>query len=143
MLVQIFRYHPGTLRSVPVRESIQRINHRAWFPPFDTTRWDWFRENSGQVAVSALANRSAIVRDSNLVPQLPGIRKPVLLIRCEGEGLIGESCQQALEQGLANVSTERMLGTGHVPYLTHPHRLVKVVRSFLSPGEPEISGQGR
>lgn len=132
LLVQAFRFSPGRLRRLPLRKAIQTTNHRRWFPPFDTTRFEFFLANAGQVPVATLAHRSAIVRDADLRPRLSEIRQPVLLIRGEGEGSVSEECQGILERGLPPARSEWLHGTGHLPYLTHPHRLAKLIRGFLS-----------
>lgn len=142
-LIRFFRWHPGPMRLIPGRRAIQQHNHRRWFPPFDTTRWDFFQDNSGRVSAAALANRAAIVRDNDLRPKLGRIQQPVLLVHGEGEGLVSESCHHVLEQGLPNARTEWMHGTGHFPYLTHPHRLAKVVRTFLLPPSGDNPSAGR
>ena len=134
-LIRACQFHPGRLRHVPFRGLVQKQNHRQWFPHFDETRWQFFSENAGQVPVAALAARAGIIRDVDLRSSLPQIQQPVLLVRCEGEGLVSEECQTALEQGLPHTHTEHMHDTGHIPYLTHPHRLAKIIREFLAPAD--------
>jgi len=130
-LIRIGHRLPGTLQNVPLRRKIQQQNHRTWFPPFDDTRWQFFLENTGQVSISTLAQRAAILRDCDFRTRLPEIRQPVLLVRSEGEGLVAAKCHHELEAGLPNRRSDRLLSCGHLPHLTHPHRLVKLVRSFL------------
>ena len=141
LLVQVLRCHPGRLRHLPFRKLLQGLNHRAWFPAVDATRWSFFVDNSGRVPVSTLAHRSAIVRDVDLRESLPAVRQRILLIRSEGDGAVPAEHQERLEQSLPSAATAWMHNTGHLPYLTHPHRLAKVIREFLQSPIPDPEGQ--
>jgi len=68
---------------------------------------------------------------SDLRPRLNEVTTPVLLIRSEGEGMVSAACQRDLEAGLPHARVERLTSCGHLPYLSHPHRLAKIVKSFL------------
>lgn len=131
LLIRMCRWHPGRLRHVPLRTWIHRQNHRRWFPPFDETRWQFFFDVAGDVPVATLAQRSAVVRDTDLRPRLADVRQPVLLVRTESEAAVPEDCHASLADRIPNARTEQLLGCGHLPYLTHPHRLVKLIRPFL------------
>lgn len=131
MLIRLCRFHPGKLRSLPLRRLIQGQNHRAWFPPFDATRWEFLAQNTGNVPLSHLARLAALVRDADLRPLLREVAQPVLLVGTEGEGQILENCGRELQAGLANSRREYLNGTGQFPFLTHPHRLAKLIRGFL------------
>ncbi len=130
VLLRVFRWHPGRMWQVPLRRLIQQANHRPWFPPFDQTRWQFFSENSGGVPVRAVAHRAAIIRNADLRPRLPEVAPPVLVIRSEGEAVVAESSHDDLARGLPGARVEFMPATGHIPYLTHPHRLAKLIREF-------------
>jgi len=130
-LIRLCRLHPGKLRSVPFRRLIQQQSHRVWFPPFDATRWEFLLQNTGGVRVSGLAHLAGMVRDADLRPMLREILQPVLLVGTEGEGRILENCGLELAEGLAGSRREFLNGTGQFPFLTHPHRLAKVIRGFL------------
>jgi pimeloyl-ACP methyl ester carboxylesterase len=67
----------------------------------------------------------------DLRPDLPQIRQPVLLVRTEGEGAVSAACQEELAAALPHAKSEWLHTTGQLPYLTHPHRLAKLVKSFL------------
>ena len=122
---------PIRLRHMPLRKVVQRQNHLAWFPPYDRTRWEFFLENVGEVPVAALCQRGGMIRDNDLRPALAGIRQPVLLIHGEGDGLVSNDCHHALQQGIPGARTEWLHSSGHIPYLTHPHRLAKLIKDFL------------
>lgn len=131
LLIDVARNLPGRLRHFPGRGAIQRQNQRRWFPPFDATRWQFYFDNTGSVPLAELARRATIIRDCDLRPLLHGIVQPVLLVGCEGHGRILDNCQQELADGLPHATVEALNDTGQVPFLTHPHRLAKVVHAFL------------
>jgi pimeloyl-ACP methyl ester carboxylesterase len=132
LLVNVCGRLAGRLRHFPWRSSVQRYNHRRWFPPFDATRWQFFSDNTGNVRISELARRAAIVRDCDLRPILPAIHQPVLLLRSEGNGNLLDSLNQELSCGLPHATLESMNDTGQIPFLTHPHRLARIIPAFLS-----------
>jgi hypothetical protein len=79
----------------------------------------------------AAKEQAALIREVDLRPRLPEIPQPVLLVETEGEGTATRACQQELAAALPNATNETILGTGQYPYLTHPHRLAKILRQFL------------
>ncbi len=135
VLIRVCSRHPGRLRHLPLRGIIQQQNHRRWFPPFDKTRWRFLFDNTGAVPIAELARRAAIVRDSDLRPIVQEIRQPVRLVRTEGNGSILDRCCDELSAGLPNATEEFIDNTGQFPWLTHPHRLAKVIREFLEGGK--------
>ena len=137
ILIRLGRHLPGQFRRFPFREAIQQQNHRLWFPPFDYSRWKFFLENTGDVTIADLADRAAIVRDFDGRVWLREIERPVLLVHGEGDGTVAERCHHELKTNLRNSRAEWLHNCGYLPYLTHPHRLVKVVRSFLTDGDTD------
>jgi pimeloyl-ACP methyl ester carboxylesterase len=138
-LARSSRFFPGSLRHFPGSRAVREHNHRRWFPPFDETRWQFLEDNAGRVPISTLAWQTALIRGTDLRPRLPGIAQPVLLIETEGEGVATRDCQRELAASLPHATTELLPLAGQYPYLTHPHRLAKIVRQFL---EPESVGAG-
>jgi len=139
LLVRAGHWMPGGLNILAFRRTIQAHNHRPWFPPFDPGRWSFFVETTGRVPIRSIAQRSAIIRDYDGRPRLPEVRQPVLLVRAEGEGLVAGACHDALVSGLPRSRTEWLHSSGHLPYLTHPHRLANVIRPFLL-GDSDAAG---
>ncbi|MGE5194789.1 MAG: alpha/beta fold hydrolase [Deltaproteobacteria bacterium] len=135
LLIRLCDWNPGKLRHLPLRGILQTQSHRRWFPPFDRTRWQFLFDNTGSVPLAEMARRAAIVRDCDLRPVLKEIRQPILLVRTEGEGKILEECCPVLASGLPHAKVEWMSDTGHFPYLTHPHRLAKVIDGFFAAGQ--------
>ena len=125
------RLLPGSLGRVPGRRSVQQHNHQRWFPPYDQMRWPFFLEATGRSPIRAMAARARIVHASDLRPYLSELRQRALVIRSEGEGLVSQRSVEELAAGLPNASLEFLPDCGHLPYLTHPHRLAKMIRAFL------------
>lgn len=130
-LARLGTFLPGRLHWLPGRRFVQKMNHKHWFPLIDPTRWDWYLENAGQVPLRALAHRGCLIGQTDLRASLPTIQTPVLLIHCEGDGLVSNVCLEDLAQGLPHSHVEWFHSAGHLPFLTHPHRLGKLLRQFL------------
>ena len=122
---------PGRLRQLPGWKRVLEQNHRHWFPPFDQSRWQFLLQNLGETPIALAARRQSVLGGVNLREQLPGITQPVLIVRTEGEGRILTEHQKELQQGLPSAEVEEMRNAGQLPYLTHPHRVAKLVRRFL------------
>ena len=130
-LLRAGRHLTGTVGGLPLRERIETNNHRPWFPPFDATRWSFFLENTGSVPIRAVAERAAILRDTDLRGELRRIEQPVMVVRSEGEGMVSARSVEQLAAGLPSARVEWLHSCGRLPYLTHPHRLAKLMREFL------------
>lgn len=141
LLVRLGGILPGRIQSLPGTRAIQEQNHRRWFPNLDASRWQFFLEDAGQIPARSLARRGAIIRDTDFRPQLARISQPVLLIQSEGDGLVTRECHEALVQGLPQGQGTWMHSSGHLPHLTSPHRLAKLLRDFLLPKPAPTDGQ--
>jgi len=133
LLCRAGRFLTGRLTKVPFRAAIHRANHEHYFPPFDHGRWAFSADNTAQTPIRDLAERVAVAHAFDYRPRLAQIEQPVLLVRTEYEGLVSAGCQEELAAGLPDATTEMLHTTGPLAYLTHPHRLAKVVRTFLVP----------
>ena len=129
---------PVKARRLPMWLPTQLQNHRNWFPPFDETRFGFLLGETGVTPASALARRLLASSRTDLTPQLHKVSTPITLLRCEGDGTPITVAQDILEDRLPNVKSESMSSTGHFPYLTHPHRLVKVLRATFDIPRTEI-----
>lgn len=123
---------PGTLGALPGWRRLQEQNHRPWFPPFDTSRWEFLRDDLAATPTSQLARRLSIADGVDLRSSLARVSTPILLVRTEGEGRALTACQDELETALPNVRSEWMHSTGQFPHLTHPHRVAKLARTFFA-----------
>jgi pimeloyl-ACP methyl ester carboxylesterase len=131
MLIRAGQHLPGRFRNVPARTKLQIQNHLRWFPPFDRTRWHLFLDDAGSVPLKDLADRAALIRDVDLRSRLQDIQQRVLLIRTEGEGSILATCRTELEAGLPHAESATLHSCGHLPFVTHPHQLAKVIQAFF------------
>ncbi len=123
-----------SLESLPWRRRVQELNHRRWFPPFDGTRFDFLVESTGGIPLADLAQKALAVHSVSLEDRLPQVRCPVLLVRTEGQGQLESAGHDVLEKGLPESKTEWLHSTGLHPYLTHPHRLAKLLKTFFLDG---------
>ena len=133
MLAAWCRCSRRTLSQFPWRRRIQELNHRRWFPPFDGTRFEFLVESTGAIPQADLAAKALAVNGFDITNRLGEITCPVLLLRTEGEGGLEARSHAMLEQGLKESRTEWMHSSGLHPALTHPHRLVKLLKTFVSP----------
>lgn len=124
---------PISLGQFPLSKAIARKNHLRWFPPHDANRWMFYEDLVGQTPVRDIAWRTRLIRINDLRPELSKITPPALLIRGEGDGIVSNQCLDALQAGLPQAQVEGMHTTGHIPHLTHPHRLAKSIRNFCIP----------
>lgn len=131
LLTRWYRRSRSTLSTLPWRRRIQELNHRRWFPPFDGTRFEFLVESTGKIPLSDLAQKAATLNEVQLEDRLPQIKTPVMLVRTEGQGRLETAGHEALENGLPNVHVEWLHSTGLHPYLTHPHRLAKLLKTFF------------
>ena len=134
LLVGWCRGSKRPLASLPWRRRIQELNHRRWFPPFDGTRFDFLAESTGAIPLADLAQKALAIHPVRLEARLSQVRCPVLLVRTEGQGQLESAGHAALEKGLPDSRTEWLHSTGMHPYLTHPHRLAKLLKTFLLDG---------
>ncbi len=135
LLAAVCRRSPGQVRHLPLRTVIQQQNHRPWFPPFDGTRWKFLLDNTGAVPLRLSALRGVVAGKIDLQSELSNISQPVLIIQTEGEGRVAAACHADLNAQLPHAQTVWLDNTGQLPFLTHPHRLAKIIRPFLR-GEP-------
>ncbi len=133
MLAAWCRRSRRTLSQFPGRRRIQELNHRRWFPPFDGTRFEFLVDSTGSIPLADLAQRALAVNGFDITSRLGEIACPVLLVRTEGEGGLEARSHAQLEHGLKGSRTEWMHSSGLHPALTHPHRLVKLLKTFFTP----------
>lgn len=127
---------------IPAFRRLQAVNHASWFPPYDFSRWKFFAENTGHSPIATLAHRAALLRSVDFADRLREVDTPTLLLRAEGEGPRAAALADDVENQIPNATTEWLHTTGHTVFLTHPHRLAKLVRPFCL-GEELVSESDR
>lgn len=130
---RMLRWIPGKAQSVPLWRSLQERGHRLWFPPIDPTRWSFYLDNAGQTPVAELARRFGMLSQFDARTRLNCLTTPTLLLQVEGEGDSQARCRDELTALLPNTKTEFLHTTGLLAFLTHPHRLAKLIREFVCP----------
>lgn len=118
------------LDALPQRRRFQAVNHQPWFPPFDHSRFEFLVNSTGTLPLRDLARRALAIHSFDVSGRLAEIDCPVMLLRTEGEGRMAADSQAVLEQRLKPPRIEWMHSAGQHPYLTHPHRVAKLVRTF-------------
>jgi len=131
-VLEIARWSPFKLKNMPWWQTAQIENHRRWFPPFDETRFGFLLQEAGESRTCDFARQWLAAAQTDLRPMLPKIQQPVCILHCEGEGQLIAAAEAELETQLPHVRRIEMPHSGHYPYLTHPHRLVKLLKPFLT-----------
>lgn len=126
---------PGQMRRVPLFANVVRSNHLRWFPPVDPTRWQFAEQDMTEPRIADVAHRCRMFVGTDFADRLPEIKTPTLLISSEGEAPRHVDAAKRLNERLANSRHEHIPNTGHVAYLTHPHRMANLVRPFLLPAD--------
>ena len=139
-LLTAARWLPGRIGSVPLWRPIQTRNHRRWCPPLDSSRGDWLLDDLGATSRAAFAARARLMERQGVPPAVAAqIRAPVLLVKAEGDGGLVDSCADAWAAALAQrhpdpgFREEWLHTTGQFAFVTHPHRLAKLLTGFLLP----------
>lgn len=130
LAASIARWLPGRSASIPAWSALQERSHRLWFPPIDSTRWSFYLENAGQTRIADVASRFAMLRQFDVRGELQNFETPTLLLQVEGEGPIQARCREELASLLPNGRTEFLHTTGLLTFLTHPHRLARILKEF-------------
>ena len=118
------------LDTLPQRRRFQAVNHQPWFPPFDTSRFEFLVDSTGTLPLRDLARRALAVNSFHVEQRLADVMCPVLLLRTEGEGKVTAESQNVLEKKLKSRRVEWMHSAGQHPCLTHPHRVAKLIKTF-------------
>lgn len=121
-----------TLSQIPYHQRVQTINHQRWFPPLDFDRWNWFLETTGKIPVSLVAAQARAWHQTDLSQAVKRIACPVLFLHTEGMGPATQNQQELVASRVAEAHQTPLHTTGWHPYLTHPHRVAKLIRQFTA-----------
>lgn len=127
---------PGTIGRIPGWRGMQVQNHMPWFPPFDGSRFDFLVDDLARTPTAQLSRRMLMWGDLDFRPQLRSITAPIMLIETEGLGRGSVGALNELQTGLPQAQVESLHSAGLHPYLTHPHRVAKLLRTFLETVNP-------
>jgi pimeloyl-ACP methyl ester carboxylesterase len=115
----------------PLWNRVVESNDRRWFPSFDPGRWEFLRQNLAATPTRRVAQRLASWEQPDFVDRVGSITGRVLIVRTEGEGRAATAGQEQLAAALPQAGVEWLHSAGQYPHVTHPHRLVKVLQTFL------------
>lgn len=121
----------GRMRHVPFFRAALQNNHRLWFPPIDPTRWHFLTLDVGSVKIRTVATRLRMLDRLDRTDQLSGIDTPTLVISSEGEAARHREAAELFADRIPDAESERIPNSGHVPFVSHPHRLAKLIGPFL------------
>jgi 3-oxoadipate enol-lactonase len=85
-----------------------------------------------QTDQSVMAHRFHLVEHLDLTRRLERIQVPTLVLAGDRDLLVSERSLQNLSSGIADSSCVRLAGCGHLAFVTHPERVAREVRQFLS-----------
>ena len=114
----------------PSAVRLQTANHQRWFPPFDRSRWDFYLSNVSKTPSLDVARRARLADSHDCRSELGSVNTDVLLIDCEGDGRVTAAAHAGMAERLPRCRTESVDNCGRLLHLTHPHRLVKLLRAF-------------
>ena len=123
---------PCHMDRLPLRRGVLATNHRRWFPPIDETRWEFFATDTGRPRASTVAGLARLASGCDFSRDLAAIKTPALIVSSEGDANRHLAAADILANGLPNNRHEVLPNTGHVIFVTHPHRLANLVRPFLT-----------
>jgi pimeloyl-ACP methyl ester carboxylesterase len=129
-------FSPGRMRHIPFFKAALQNNHRLWFPPFDETRWHFMALNVGSVKISTVARRLRMLNRLDWTERLAGIKTPTFIVSSEGDATRHHEAAKLFASQIPGTKNERIPNCGHVPFVTHPHRLAKLIGPFLRDEEP-------
>ncbi len=127
------RYFARPIATLPGWKAVQTENHQRYFPPFDHSRFQFLLDDLGATPIRDVACRHVASAAADWSELLPTLNLPVMVIRTEGEGRQLTSEAERFSRFTPGAVTEWLHSAGHFPHLTHPHRLVKVLKQFLLP----------
>ena len=139
-LARLGSFLPGRLAHVPGFRSLMVHNHHPWFPPFDESRLAFAIETTGGLPLRVASRRARRLDGLDLSGCLDQLATsesvpPVLLIVPESlyddQDPVRTPAAMAIVETVPAARVETLAGCGPLGCLTHPHRLTKLVRTFL------------
>jgi len=125
------QFLPGRMKHVPLFRTALQNNHRLWFPPVDPTRWHFLALDIGSRRIQTVARRWRMLHAVDWTDRLSAIETPVFVISSEGEAARHRTAANLFADRIEGSRSEQIPNSGHVPYVTHPHRLAGLIGPFL------------
>ena len=140
-LARLGSHLPGRLAHVPGFRSLMVHNHQPWFPPFDESRLAFAIDATGGLSLRVASRRARRLDGLDLSECLDRLATsdsvpPILLVVPESLYDDAEPIRMpavmAIAESVPGALVETLAGCGPLGCLTHPHRLTKLVRTFLA-----------
>lgn len=160
-LSRIGSHLPGRLGQLPGFRKLMVHNHHPWFPSTDPSRLEFAIEAMSRLPLRVAAQRALRFDQLDLSEELDQLaaHSPALLLigpevslhsphspsatgpkPAEPGGL--SPAIRAITARLPTARSEPLAGCGPLGCLTHPHRLARLIRSFLDEKSPETATVG-
>jgi pimeloyl-[acyl-carrier protein] methyl ester esterase len=81
--------------------------------------------------VAALRVAVDVLRYTDLRPELPSLRVPVLIVQGGQDRIVPTDAARYLARSLPDARLELIAPAGHAPFITHPDAVVRTLRVFL------------
>ena len=150
-LARIGSHLPGRLGQVPGFRSLMVHNHHPWFPALDQTRLGFAIEAMSRLPLRVAARRALRFDRLDLAQELDQLassrRGPAILLigpaargnpdpesTTDREPVVAGAFLPAISAITARLPSAQiasLAGCGPLGYLTHPHRLARLIRTFL------------
>lgn len=85
----------------------------------------------GTPCVAALRVAVDVLRYTDLRPELPSLRVPVLIVQGGQDRIVPTDAARYLARSLPDARLELIEPAGHAPFITHPDTVVRTLRAFL------------
>ncbi|GIX03163.1 MAG: hypothetical protein KatS3mg113_0169 [Planctomycetaceae bacterium] len=114
---------------IPGWRVVHTHNHRGWFPPLDLGRWSFFLSEAASLPCGFLAQQAWCSRHICYQRKL-NYTRPVLILDTEGTDARCHDMQGCWQRIFPQAHYEWLHTTGLHPYITHPHRLARVIQQW-------------
>lgn len=130
------RRMPGTVASLPWRESILSYNSRCHFPRELADRWEHYLAQNSLTPIAPLAHRLDLIARLDLRPILSEIGTEILLLQGNEDRIITRRHFDELRGSLRNAQAVVIPLVGHQPHYTHGEALAGAISEYLLPCAP-------
>jgi pimeloyl-ACP methyl ester carboxylesterase len=136
LALRLGRLLPGTVKRLPLRETVLTYNSKSHFPGILDDRWSYYLEQNGLTPIGPLAHRLDLVSRLDLRPILAEIPTEILLLQGNEDRIIARRHFDELRASLKHAQAVVMPLVGHQPHYTHAEALAGAIAEFLLPCAP-------
>lgn len=132
LAVAIFRHFPGRLSNLPFSSAIARYNHGPELDARDPALMGYLIQECHRTPIATAGVQAMMVNRTDLRPIAPNVMQPVFIFHGEQDRLAPIRHAAELSRLLPNHQVMIVPGCGHMPQLSHPELLARVVEHFFS-----------